>query len=63
MQFSYPDLKKVVWLLPLFYPIRWIHVLFTRPKNIGQLKGYGSVEESELTEMKEIRGMLGIQHL
>ena len=63
MQFSYPVLKKVVWLLPLFYPIRWIHVLFTRPKNIGQLKGYGSVEESELTEMKEIRGMLGIQHL
>ena len=63
MQFSYPVLKKVVWLLPLFYPIRWIHVLFTRPKNIGQLKGYGSVEESELTEMKKIRGGLGINHL
>ena len=63
MQFSYPVLKKVVWLLPLFYPIRWVHDLFARPKNIAQLKGYGSVRESELTEMKEIRDILGIQHL
>lgn len=63
MQFSYPVLKKAVWLLPFFYPIRWVHVLFTRPKNIAQLKGYGGVAQGEIIEMKEIRDILGIEHL
>ena len=63
MQFSYPILKRVVFLLPFFYPIRWIHVLFLRPKNIGQLRGYGNVKECASMEMKGIRELLGIQHL
>lgn len=63
MQFSYPILKKAIWLLPLFYPIRWFCVLFTRPKNIKQLNKYANVTESQLNEMKEIREMLGIEHI
>ncbi len=63
MKFSYPVLKKHGWLLPIFYVVRWFHVLFTRPKNIGKLKKMSNVETEELTYMKEIRGGLGIEHL
>ena len=63
MQFSYPILKKQSWLLPVFYFIRWVHVLFTRPKNIGKLKRMNKVESEDLAYMKEIRGGLGINHL
>ena len=63
MQFSYPVLKKHIWLLPIFYFVRWAHVLFTRPKNIGKLKKIGNVEADELQYMKELRGGLGIEGL
>ena len=63
MKFSYPILKKAIWLLPIFYVVRWLQVLFTRPKAIGQLKKMNAVEENELAYMKEIRGGLGINHL
>ena len=63
MQFSYPVLKKHIWLLPIFHVVRWVQVLFTRPKAIGQLKKMNDVEETDLAYMKEIRGGLGINHL
>ncbi len=63
MLFSYPVLKKAVWLLPVFYIVRWFHVLFTRPKNVGKLKRMMSVENEDLNYMKEIRLGLGIEHL
>ena len=59
----YPVLKKHIWLLPIFYFVRWAHVLFTRPKNIGKLKKIGNVEADELQYMKELRGGLGIEGL
>ena len=63
MKFSYPILKKAIWLLPIFHVVRWMQVLFTRPKAIAQLKKMKTVEESDLAHMKEIRGGLGINHL
>ena len=63
MKFSYPVLKKHIWLLPIFHVVRWAQVLFTRPKAIGQLKQMNAVEENDLAYMKEIRGGLGINHL
>ncbi|MBE7078711.1 MAG: hypothetical protein E7380_02485 [Clostridiales bacterium] len=63
MKFSYPVLKKHIWLLPIFHVVRWLQVLFTRPKAIGQLKKMNDVEENDLAYMKEIRGGLGINHL
>ncbi|MBE5741956.1 MAG: hypothetical protein E7360_01395 [Clostridiales bacterium] len=63
MQFSYPILKKHLWLLPIFYFVRWFHVLFTRPKNISKLKSVGKVKSEELDEMKYIRTGLGINEL
>ena len=56
-------LEKVVWLLPIFHIVRWVQVLFTRPKAIGQLKKMNDVKENDLAYMKEIRGGLGIKHL
>ena len=38
MKFLFPVLKKNVWLLPIFHVVRWVQVLLTRPKAIGQLK-------------------------
>ncbi len=63
MKFSYPVLKKAIWLLPVFHVVRWVRVLFTRPKAIGKLKDYNEVETEALEHMKEIRGGLGINHL
>ena len=63
MKFLFPVLKKAIWLLPVFHVVRWVKVLFTRPKAIGQLKGYSNVENADLVYMKEIRGGLGINHL
>ena len=63
MKFSYPILKKAIWLLPIFHVVRWVQVIFTRPKAIGQLKKMSDVEENDLAYMKEIRGGLGINHL
>lgn len=63
MQFLFPVLKKHVWLLPIFHVVRWVQVLFTRPKAIGQLKKMNDVHADDLAYMKEIRGGLGINHL
>ena len=63
MKFSYPILKKAIWILPIFHVVRWLQILFTRPKAIGQLKKMSDVEETDLTYMKEIRGGLGINHI
>lgn len=63
MKFLFPVLKKAIWLLPIFHVVRWVQVLFTRPKAIGQLRNYNVVDEKVMEEMKEIRGILGIEHL
>ena len=63
MKFSYPVLKKAIILLPIFHVVRWVQVLFTRPKAIGQLKKMNDVEPNDLAHMKEIRSGLGINHL
>ena len=63
MCFTYPFLKKAIWLLPLFYIVRWAHVLFTRPKNIKKIKGIHEVSENDFKYMKDIRNSLGINHL
>ena len=60
MQYTYPVLKKAKWLLPFFYPVRWIHVLFTRPKNIKKIKGISGVDGESINEMKKIRSSLGL---
>lgn len=63
MKFLFPVLKKAVWLLPFFHIVRWMQVLFTRPKAIKQLKQMQNVESADLAHMKEIRGGLDINHL
>ncbi len=63
MKFSFPVLKKAIWLLPFCHVIRWIKVIFTRPKAIGQLKEYNKVENQDLLYMKHIIEGLGINHL
>lgn len=63
MKFSYPILKKAIILLPIFHVVRWVQVLFTRPKAIGQLKKMNDVHPTDLAHMKEIRSGLGINHL
>lgn len=63
MKFSYPILKKHGWLLPIFYVVRWFHVLFTRPQNIKELKNIKSVESDKLLHMQEIRNGLDINNL
>ncbi len=63
MKFLFPILKKAVWLLPIFHVVRWMQVLFTRPKAIGKLKEMHGVAAEELAYMREIREELGINHL
>ena len=63
MSFSYPILKRAPILLPLFYPIRWLHVLFTRPGNIKKIKNISESESEDALYMRDIRTGLGINHI
>ena len=62
MQFLFPVLKKIGWLMPLFHVVRWVKVMFTRPKALGQLKGYKQVELEKVDHMDGIRKGLGIEN-
>ena len=63
MKIAFPTLKKAIWLLPFFHLVRWVKVIFTRPKSISKLKKMTDVSQSELAYMKEIRDKLNINHL
>ncbi len=63
MAYSYPVLKKLMILLPIFYVVRWFHVLFTRPKNVKELAKISGANETEIALMKEIREGLNINSL
>ena len=63
MKFLFPILKKAIFLLPFCHVIRWLKVLFTRPKAIAQLKNMQTVNSEDLSYMVEIRNELGINHL
>ena len=63
MSFSYPVLKRVPLLLPIFYFVRWIHVIFTRPGNIKKLKKISSSDLDEAVFMRDLRTVLGINHI
>ena len=63
MKFSYPILKKAVFLLPLFYVVRWFRVLFKTPKRLSKMKQIKAVSEAEIEEVKRIREGLGINGL
>lgn len=63
MQFSYPVLKKAVWLLPIFYVIRWVQVLFTRPDRLNKLKQINKASSEDLASMQALRSGLGITEI
>ena len=63
MQFSYPFLKRAVWLLPLFYPVRWLHVLFTRPKRLKKLSKTQKTTQQSVEKMRVLTTYLGTEHL
>ncbi len=63
MQFSYPVLKKHLYLLPLFYVVRWFEVLFKRPNNVKKLKQTSEVTMQEVASMGDILTGLDIKKL
>ncbi|MBR6737911.1 MAG: nucleotidyltransferase family protein [Clostridia bacterium] len=63
MQFSYPVLKKLPWLIPVFYVVRWFDVLVKRPKNVKKIRATSVVKENDVLYMQEINNGLGITHL
>ena len=38
LHFRYPVLKKAPWLLPVFWPVRWISVLLHRPQSLRNFR-------------------------
>lgn len=63
MRFSYPVLNKMIFLLPFFYVVRWVRVIFKTPKRISKLKDINAVSEKDIEEIKTIRDGLGINGL
>lgn len=63
MKFSYPILKKTVWLLPIFYVVRWFRVLLKTPERLVRIRNIRSVSKKEIEEVKQIRIGLGINGL
>ena len=60
MLFAYPVLKKAPFLYPLFYPVRWVHILFSRPSSVKKLAQITSVDSNDVASMKAIRDGLGL---
>lgn len=63
MKFSYPILNKAIFLLPVFYIVRWFRVIFKTPARLSRIKGIKAVTTEEIKEVKEIRVGLGINNL
>ena len=63
MKFQFPILKKAIWLLPFFHIVRWIKVIFTRPRSVGQLKEFSEVSSDDIAYMKDLRSGLGIEKI
>lgn len=54
MRTMYPVLSKIPFLLPLFWVVRWINTLVTKPKKM--LTYYSDLKELSLTSDKKERG-------
>ena len=63
MQITFPLLKKAGWLTPLFYPVRWIKVIFTRPNSIKKLKKISNAQSENVKELQTIREKLGLENV
>lgn len=63
MKFSYPVLNKAVWLLPVFYVVRWLRVIFKTPRRLAKIKRVSAVTEEECAEVKYIRDGLGLKNM
>ncbi|MBO5714370.1 MAG: nucleotidyltransferase family protein [Clostridia bacterium] len=63
MQVAFPFLKKAGWLTPIFYPVRWIKVIFLRPKSIKKLKKISNSNDQTVKEIQNIREKLGLENV
>lgn len=63
MQTAFPILKKAKWLTPFFYPVRWLKVLFTRPKSIKKLKNISNADAESVKEYQLIREKLDLKNV
>lgn len=61
MCYLYPSLKKCKIHLPFMHVIRWLKILFTRPKALKQLKTISNVEQGQVASLREIQLGLGIK--
>lgn len=63
MKFTYPILNKAVFLLPVFYVVRWFRIIFKNHKNIARIKQVCAVKNEEIKQVNEIRTCLGINNI
>ena len=61
--YTYSWLKKVKFLLPLGYVIRWFRVIFKYPKRLLTLKEISSVDNERINTLKYIKDGLKINGL
>ena len=63
MKFTYPILNKAIYLLPVFYIVRWFRVIIKTPTRLSRIKRLNSVTDKEIKQVNEIRTELGINNL
>ena len=63
MKFSYPILNKAIFLLPVFYVVRWFRIIFLTPKRLLRMKKVNSAKPEDVKQIKELRAGLGIGSL
>ena len=63
MLFAYPVLKKAPIFYPLFYPVRWIQLLFTRPGSLKRVADISAADSSDIAKMRHIRDGLGLDKI
>lgn len=63
MRFSYPVLNKHVYLLPLFYVVRWFRVLFKSPDRLSRITKVSSLDNKNIEEVREVFEKLNLKNI
>lgn len=63
IRYTYPVAGKAPILLPFFYVVRWLRVLFMTPSRLARLINIKKTKKKDIAEVKYIREGLGINEL
>lgn len=59
---NYPWLRKAKFLLPIGHIVRWFKIIFTRPKNISQIKQINNADANDAQNILKLKEGLNLEN-